>query len=133
MLDSVRGYLSAPRHAVLSTIGSDGRPHQAVVHYWLVDDHLHVNARTDRLWARNLRRDPRVSLVVHDADDLEHWVGIKGSAEVSAEDQVAVDDAVALAVRYGDDPEGFRAQRRVSFRIVAQRLYEYPRSEIASA
>jgi PPOX class probable F420-dependent enzyme len=125
LLDRARAYLSQPRCAVLSTVGSDGAPHQAVVHYKLESDHLMVNARTDRRWARNLQRDPHVSLVVHDADNSLHWVGIKGAAETSAVGEQAVDDAVTLAEHYDEDPASFRVQERISFSIVPSHLYEY--------
>lgn len=110
---------------MLATLRRDGAPHQVVVHYLLAGDHLLVNARTDRIWASNLRRDPRVSVVVHDADDPLHWVGLRGSAEVAATGQPGVQDAVTLALRYGEDPAGFRTQERISFRIVPSRVSEY--------
>ncbi len=125
LLEKARGYLSSPRCAVLSSVDPDGAPHQAVVHYLLARDHLLVNGRSDRAWSSNLRRDPRVSLVVHDVDQPLHWVGLKGIAELSAEGQAAADDAVAMARRYGEDPAGYRAQERVSFRIVPGRVFEY--------
>jgi pyridoxine/pyridoxamine 5'-phosphate oxidase len=60
--DSVREFLAAPRCAVLSTLDAHGAPHQTVLHYFLGEDGLVVNGRPDRLWAKNLRRDPRVSV-----------------------------------------------------------------------
>ena len=59
-LDSVRDFLSAPRCAVLATLDASGAPHQTVLHYFLEDAGLVINGRPDRLWAKNLRRDPRV-------------------------------------------------------------------------
>lgn len=67
---------------MLSSIGGAGAPRQAVVHYLLRADGLVVNGRPDRRWATNLRRDPRASMVVHDADQPLHWVGVKGNALV---------------------------------------------------
>lgn len=125
MVDSVRTYLAAPRQAVLSTIGADGGPHQTLVDYWLVNNDLYVNAQIDRVWAKNLRRHSQVSILVYDADNVEHWVGIKGSAKVSVEGQEAVDDAVALALRHGRDPGAHRSEERVSFRIEPLRIFEY--------
>jgi PPOX class probable F420-dependent enzyme len=123
-LDSVRDYLSEPRCAVLSTVGPDGAPHQAVLHYLLDDDALVFNARVDRRWARNLRDGGRVSIVVHDAADYLHWVGIKGRAEPLRDGDAALEDAMTLARRYGEDPEDFRGQERVSFRVVPERVFE---------
>ena len=125
LLASVREYLTEARCAVLSTIGADGAPHQAVVHYLLEADGLLVNGRPDRRWAANLRRNPRVSVVVHDADRPLHWVGIKGSVHQVVEGQVAVDDAMAMASRYGEDPADYRELERVSFRILPHRVFEY--------
>jgi PPOX class probable F420-dependent enzyme len=124
LLDPVRGYLAEPRFAVLSTNGPDGVPHPAVVHYRLERDALVVNGRADRRWISNLRRDPRVSVVVHDADRPSYWVGIKGSVELLRTGQAAVDDATALARRY-EDPAVFEGQQRVSYRILPRRVYEY--------
>jgi PPOX class probable F420-dependent enzyme len=125
--DPVRRYLEQPRCAVLSTIAPDGAPHPAVVHY-LVEgerDTLIVNGRADRRWVANLRRDPRVSAVIHDADQPLHWVGIKGRAELLRTGGAGVDDAMALARRYGEDPTAYQDQQRVSFRIVPRRVWEY--------
>jgi PPOX class probable F420-dependent enzyme len=123
--DRVRRYLSVPRCAVLSTIGPDGAPHSAVVHYLLEEDAVVVNGRVDRRWVVNLRRDGRVSVVVHDPDEPLHWVGIKGVAELLREGPGAVEDAMTLARRYSEDPASFRGQERVSFRVVSQRVDEY--------
>jgi PPOX class probable F420-dependent enzyme len=124
-LDDVRDYLADPRHAVLATVADDGSPHQAVVHYLLTTDGLVVNGRPGRRWATNLRRDPRVSVVVHDHDRPLHWVGIKGTAAVSAEGAEAVSDAMRIAARYGEDPEEYRNLERVSFAIAPRRVYEF--------
>jgi PPOX class probable F420-dependent enzyme len=123
-LDSVREFLSAPRCAVLSTLDARGAPHQTVVHYFVEAGALVVNGRPDRLWVKNLRRDPRVSVVVHDADDSLHWVGIKGSARVRHDDAAAVEDAMTLARRYDEDPEQYRHLERVTLEIVPDRVFE---------
>jgi PPOX class probable F420-dependent enzyme len=124
-LAAVHEYLTAPRCAVLSTLGADGAPHQAVVHYLLDGDGLVVNGRPDRVWATNLRRDPRVSIVIHDAERPLHWVGIKGSADAVTEGQAAVEDAMAMARRYGEHPADYQHLERVSFRIIPRRVFEY--------
>lgn len=125
LLAHVREYLRAPRCAVLSSVAADGAPHQAVVHYLLEADGLVLNGRPDRHWAANLRRDPRASLVIHDADRPLHWVGIKGGALAVRDGQAAVDDAMEMARRYGEDPADYQGQRRVSFLVRPHRVFEY--------
>ena len=66
LIEPVRGFLSAPRCAVLSTLGPDGAPRQIVIHYMLGEDHVRLNGHRDRRWVANVRRDPRVALIVHD-------------------------------------------------------------------
>jgi PPOX class probable F420-dependent enzyme len=129
LLDPVRQYLSEPRCAVLSTLSPDGAPSQAVVHYLLERDALVVNGRIDRQWTSNLRRDARVSILVHDAERPLHWVGFAGTAKIVSEDSTAVDDAVAIARRYAEDPTPFRSQQRISFRILPHRSYQYGSAE----
>jgi|SRR5579884_3424633 len=123
--ESARAYLSAPRCAVLSTLDADGAPQQAVVHYLIRPDHLLVNGRPDRHWVRNLRRDARVSIVVHDADQPLHWVGLRGRAEELHEGEPALADAMEMARRYGEDPADYERLDRVSFKVVPTRVFEY--------
>jgi PPOX class probable F420-dependent enzyme len=124
-LTPVLEYLQAPRCAVLASIGKDGAPHQAVVHYRVHDGGLLVNGRPDRHWAGNLRRDPRASVVVHDAADSLHWVGVRGEAELLAEGADAVRDAMETASWYGEDPAAYADLERVSFLIRPGRVLEY--------
>jgi PPOX class probable F420-dependent enzyme len=124
-LAHLRPYLVEPRCAVLTTLARDGSPHPAVVHYQPEDDSIVINGRVNRRWVRNLRRDPRVSVVIHETDDPLHWVGIKGAAELLGEGAAAVEDAMAIARRYGEDPAAYRDQARISFRIVPRHIDEY--------
>jgi PPOX class probable F420-dependent enzyme len=125
LIEPVRTFLSAPRCAVLSTVGPDGAPRQIVIHYVLGEDHLRINGHRDRRWVANLRRDPRVSLVLHDQVEYLHYVSIRGKATLLDEGDRAVAEAMSQAERYGEDPAGFANQPRVSFRIDVERLTEY--------
>lgn len=125
LIEPVRAFLSAPRCAVLSTVGTDGAPRQIVTHYLLADDHLRINGHRDRRWIANLRRDPRASLIVHDQVDYLRYVSIRGTATVLDEGDTAVAEAMSQAERYGENPAEFADQPRVSFRIDIQRLTEY--------
>lgn len=125
LIEPVRPFLSAPRCAVLSTVGADGAPRQIVIHYLLGEDHLLINGHRDRRWVANLRRDPRVSLIVHDQTDYLHYISLRGTATLLDEGETAVADAMRQAERYGEEPAEFADQPRVSFRIDVDRLTEY--------
>jgi PPOX class probable F420-dependent enzyme len=123
--DPIRRFLDAPRNATLATLGPDGAPHTAVIWYGLDGDDLLINSRRERRWPRNLARDPRISLAVPDADVPNHWVGVKGRAELIRDGDAAVADIQTLARRYGGDPDSFVGQDRVTFRISVESIFEY--------
>lgn len=124
-IEKVRSFLEGPHRAILATIGRDGSPHLVVADYLVERDHLLVNGRVDRRWVSNLRQDPRVSALVHDPDDVSHWVRLAGIAELLREgDEAAVEDAMLMARRYGDDPEQFVGQHRVTWQLILRQVLE---------
>ena len=125
LLEPVRPFLSAPRCAVLSTLGLDGAPRQIVIHYMLEEDHVRLNGHQDRRWVANVRRDPRVALIVHDDRDYLHYVSIRGRAVLVDDGEDALADAMRQAERYGEDPSDFAGQPRVSFRVEPEHVNEY--------
>jgi PPOX class probable F420-dependent enzyme len=125
LIDQVRPFLSAPRCAVLSTIGLDGAPRQIVIHYMLDEDHVRLNGHRDRRWVANVRRDPRVALIVHDDRDYLHYVSIRGRAALVDDREQALAEAMRQAERYGEDPADFAGQPRVSFRLDPEHIHEY--------
>lgn len=125
LIEPVRGFLSAPRCAVLSTLGPDGAPRQIVIHYMLGEDHIRLNGHRDRRWVANVRRDPRVALIVHDERDDQHYVSVRGQAALIDEGEDALAEAMRQAERYGEDPANFAGQPRVSFRVDPAHVHEY--------
>src|ERR1700729_3689334 len=110
LLELVRDFLAAPRCAVLSTLGRDGAPRQIVTHYTLYEDHVRINGHRDRRWVANIRRDPRIALIVQDDRDYLHYVSIRGRATLLDERDDALAEAMSQAERYGEDPADFAGQ-----------------------
>jgi PPOX class probable F420-dependent enzyme len=125
LIEPVRRFLSAPRCAVLSTLGPDGAPRQIVIHYTLGEDHIRLNGHRDRRWVANVRRDPRVALIIHDERDYLHYVSIRGRAALVDETEDALSEAMRQGERYGEDPADFAGQPRVSFRVDPDHVHEY--------
>jgi PPOX class probable F420-dependent enzyme len=123
--DAVRRFLEAPRFAAISTIMPDGSPHQAVVWYALEGDTILINSRRGRRWPANLERDPRISLAIYDDANPEHWVGIRGTAEVVRHGETAVADIQDLARRYDGEADAFVGQDRITFRIHVMSSFDY--------
>ncbi len=89
--DEVQAYLARQRTCTLATIGADGRPHLVAMWYSLIDGELWFETKARSQKAVNLRRDPRVTVLVEDGEtyDSLRGVAIDGTATV-------VDDADAL-------------------------------------
>lgn len=100
-----RAFVSAPRFAVLATIGSDGMPQQTVMWYDLRGDQIMMNTTATRVKNANVRRDPRVSICIEDGYT---FVTLRGRvSEIIEDSEIAVDDIISLALRYhpGTSPE----------------------------
>ena len=80
--DSVAALLDEPNFAVVATLTAGGAPHTSTVWYLRDGDAVLISVTADKLKARNLARDPRISLTVSDRADPYHSVDIRGVAEL---------------------------------------------------
>lgn len=76
--------LGRARTASLATVRADGRPHVAPIWFVLDGETLVFTTGEDSVKARNMARDPRVSLCIDDEDPPFHFVLIEGTAELTA-------------------------------------------------
>ncbi|WP_051581315.1 TIGR03618 family F420-dependent PPOX class oxidoreductase [Pseudonocardia acaciae] len=93
--DRLRRLLDSPVFATVATVESDGSPHQSVV--WITrdgDDVLFITAVGSRK-ERNLRRDPRVSLLVSPPDEPYTYAALHGTAALAAEGARQLRDTLA--------------------------------------
>lgn len=98
--DAARRLLAEPNPAALATVNADGSPQTSVVWVGLDGDDLVISTAEGRLKERNARREPRVSLIVHDPADPLRYVEVRGTAVVEP------DLDRALAVRLAEQYEG---------------------------
>ena len=123
-----RRFLEAPRFGIVATINPDGSPLQAVVWYLLETDTIVFNSRVGRRWPCNLEGDAQVSITVADGYD---YVEMRGRVEIDEDPDLGQAVIAQLARRYRSDRavaeadiEGFRKQRRVTFRLRPERVFE---------
>lgn len=95
--EDVRAFLEEPRFAVMGTINNSGMPQLTVMWYALMQDAdvIALNSVRGLLKARNLRRDPRMSLCVEDGP---RYVTLEGRAELiddRAQQEREVNDLIA--------------------------------------
>lgn len=80
--DATRQLLDGRNVATVATLGPDGGPHTSVVWIARDGDTVLFSTTASRQKARNLRRDPRVSLTVFASDDPYRSVDVRGTAEL---------------------------------------------------
>ena len=121
--------LTRPICGVLTTMGVDGQPQSSLV--WV--DYDGACARTDttleRQKGRNMRANPKVSLLVVDPDNTGRFLQIRGDAELVTEG--ALEQLDALTRKYTGHPRyyGFiypeeqqARETRVVVRLHARRV-----------
>ncbi|HST88911.1 MAG TPA: PPOX class F420-dependent oxidoreductase [Ktedonobacterales bacterium] len=85
------------RTGKLATTRADGRPHVVPIWFVLDGDDIILTTGASSVKARNMRRDPRVSLAVDDQQPPYSFVMVEGTATL-AED---APDLLAWATRIG--------------------------------
>ena len=104
---AAEAFLREAHFGKLGTVMKDGSPHVTPIWYSYEGGKLIVNTTTDRVKYFNVRRDPRVCLLV---DNGYQYLMVMGRARV-AKERDAMKDIEALAVRYRGEEEGRKAAK----------------------
>jgi PPOX class probable F420-dependent enzyme len=80
--DAARQLLDGRNFATVATVGPQGQPHSSVVWIDRDGDAVVFTLTADKQKARNIARDPRVSVSVFDVENPYHFVEIRGTAEL---------------------------------------------------
>jgi PPOX class probable F420-dependent enzyme len=99
----VQELLARPNYCVISTINKNGSIHDTIVWISAENGSVAVNSASDRLWPRNLERDPRVTVLVFDSGNPYNYLEIRGKAKATRDG--ALDHINALAKKYMDQDE----------------------------
>jgi PPOX class probable F420-dependent enzyme len=124
LTDDDIGLLTGRNFAHVAAIRPDGTPHVSVVWIDAADDRVLVNSAVGRVKDRYLRRDPRVSVTVHEEADPYRWLRVDGVVEEFVTGEEAERHIDTLNRRYHDgeawtyNPE----QQRVMYRIRPDRV-----------
>lgn len=86
LTDRVREFIDEGHHAQVVTLDGDGTPHLSVAWVGRDGDTLQFGTLFDQRKLRNLRRDPRISLLMLGNDvnpiGLRHYLVLHGRAEI---------------------------------------------------
>lgn len=75
--------LNAPTYVVVTTLNPDGQPQSSVVWTRTEGDTVLFSTVRGRRKARNLERDPRITLLAYDPADPYRYVEIRGTATLT--------------------------------------------------
>jgi PPOX class probable F420-dependent enzyme len=118
---STRELLDGKNFATLATVNPDGGPQSSVLWLYREGDTVLFSVTAGRQKARNIARDPRVSVTVFDLADPYHSVEIRGRAELVADPEKQL--SKTLSHKYlGEDPPAEPVDlQRLAVRVVRPR------------
>lgn len=128
--DAVRTKLEAPNFWHLATINPDGWPQVSAMWVDIEGDDIIMNTAIGRRKERNLRRDPRLTLSMHEQENAYENVEIRGKVVEFVEGDAAIDSINRLAKKYiGEDeyPWLTPGERRVKLRVEPTSAYHLAR------
>jgi PPOX class probable F420-dependent enzyme len=119
--DATIRLLDGRNYAVLATLNADGSPQTSAMWVGRDGNDLLMSTLQGRVKHRNMRRDPRVSVTVHDAADPENYAELRGRATITPDPGGQMDRQ--LSWKYdgkdpGPDPPG---AVRVVVRVVVDK------------
>lgn len=127
----VRALLEGANFAHLATLRADGSPRSWVVWVGLEGEHILICTGEESWKARDLQRDPRVSLSIVDQQNPYRMAAVQGRvAEVRVDDDGRYMDPISI--KYTGAPFPLRGPGRVCIVIEVERAaqrtlpFEYP-------
>jgi PPOX class probable F420-dependent enzyme len=105
-----------PNFATLTTLLDDGSPVASVMWIDADDESLLINTERHRLKFRNVRRDPRVQVLIIDRSDPGHYAAVRGVVEDHVFGEGAREHINKLSMRYEGQP--FDLSNVVSERVI---------------
>lgn len=110
--------------ATVVTLMPDGQPQALLT--WIDTDgeNLLVNTEPQRQKSRNIRRDPRVTVLVHSAENPWDWAEVRGRVVRTTDGQQARDHIDELSRRYvgKDYSNPIGPQGRVVYTIAPDKI-----------
>lgn len=128
--DEVAQFLERSRTATMATIGPDGTPHLVAMWYAIVDGDLFFETKAKSQKAVNLRRDPRMTVLVEDGFtyDTLRGVSIEGTVDIVEDHDLLMEVGRNIWERYNGpySPEveplvEYMMANRIGLRLRARR------------
>ncbi|MFI9777712.1 PPOX class F420-dependent oxidoreductase [Streptomyces sp. NBC_01003] len=124
--DELKALLDTPVFITVATIQPDGSPQVSPVWVKRDGDDVLFSTTVDRRKEKNLRRDPRVTVVVQPADNPYAYAEIRGSADLTTEGGQELIDELSLKYtgkKYAEfNPRSADDAERVVVRITPRKV-----------
>jgi PPOX class probable F420-dependent enzyme len=124
--DSLKKVLDSPVFVHIATVQPDGSPQVSPVWVKRDGEELLISTTVDRRKTKNLRRDPRATVLVHPADAPYTYAEIRGTVSLESEGADALIDE--LAHKYAGksyrefNPQSANDAERVIVRVSPQKV-----------
>ncbi|MFD7848053.1 PPOX class F420-dependent oxidoreductase [Nocardia sp. NPDC059764] len=128
--EEISGFLERSRVATMATLSAEGRPHLVAMWYALIDGEIWFETKAKAQKTVNLRRDPRITVMVEAGDtyDQLRGISIEGRAEVVDDPEALFKVGISVWERYtgpySEEMKPFVEQmlhKRVAVRVVPER------------
>ncbi|MER8031172.1 PPOX class F420-dependent oxidoreductase [Streptomyces bauhiniae] len=124
--DRLKSLLDTPVFIVVGTVQPDGSPQMSPVWVKRDGDDVLISTTVDRRKEKNLKRDPRVTVVVMDPENPYEYAEIRGTAEMTTEGGQALIDELSLKYtgkKYAEfNPASANDAERVVVRITPRKV-----------
>jgi PPOX class probable F420-dependent enzyme len=110
--------------ATVVTLMPNGQP-QALLTWVDTDgEHILVNTEPQRQRARNIRRDPRITVLIHSGDDPWDWSEVRGRVTATVTGDEALKHVHEVAHKYtgGDYPRPIGPEGRVILKVTPDKI-----------
>jgi len=82
------------RVAIMATVGPDGRPQVSALWFLAQDGTVRISLNTSRQKTKNLKRNPKVSVILLDHANPHRYVELRGDAEIAPDNEYKFADLV---------------------------------------
>ena len=113
-----------PNLATVVTLMPSGQPQAQLTWVDTDGDYVLVNTEPNRQKAKNLSRDPRITVLIHSAESAWDWAEIRGTVAEIVDGQPAREHLDELSHKYQgiDFPHPIGPQGRIILKIDAQKV-----------
>jgi PPOX class probable F420-dependent enzyme len=110
--ENVMQFLAKPNMLVLGTLKKDGSIQMSVVWYEFIDGKFKISTTIDRAKYFNIKRDPRVSLLIPNTQNIYQYFQANGTAEFSEDGTSEFIDQLSNTYRGVDYPEDAEQRKK---------------------